>query len=81
MSLWAVLITIEVKIENYSVLKYLYFMTWPLVFTGFLWANKFAYVNTNAIINYIQGAVIAGLFIVFGIVAGTNFKFLIGGQL
>ena len=79
MSFWALLIIIEVKISNYTFLKYMFFLSWLIMFGSFMWANKSA--QKNIYLSYLQGIIITTLLILFSIVLGTNFKFMLGGNL
>jgi len=78
--LWGSLIVIEVKVENFPVLKYLFFSSWGLIISGYIWANYEAHPSKGAILNIAQGISIAAIFIILGIILGTNFKLLIGGH-
>jgi hypothetical protein len=82
--LWGALITVEVKVANYSILKYLYFSTWPLIIVSFIWANKNAHIiekNKYFNINLIQGILISIAFILINIIVGVNFKYFLGGTI
>lgn len=79
--LWGVLIVVEVRIENYPFLKYIYFASWVLIVVGFVWANLQAHPSKGAAVNIVQGIIISALFVVLGSIFGVNFKFLLGGHL
>ena len=81
MLLWAVFIIIEVKVGNFPVVKYLFFGSWALIIAGYIWANYEAHPSKGAALNVAQGLSIAAIFIVLGIIIGTNIKFLIGGHI
>ncbi len=83
---WLLLVIIEVNVANYELLKYLYYLTYPLIISGFVWANKDLINNEEnnigiEILNYALGLVISIIFILISITLATNIKLLMGGAI
>lgn len=83
---WSLLVVIEVKVANFELLKYIYFLTFPLIVVGFVWANKSLIENERShlgieVLNYALGIIISVIFILIGIMLVTNLKLLIGGSI
>ena len=82
--LWVLLVVVEVKIRLYWFLSYIFFGSLPLVFVGFFFASWRAFRDRSeypAVFAVLSSIVMSPVFIVVGVVAVTNFKFLIGGHI
>ena len=77
---WTILILVEVKINNYEILKFLFSISLVVIVGGFIWANSEAHPTKSRGFNVTQGIVIAIIFIFLAVVLGVNFKFFIGGS-
>src|SRR6266496_6429689 len=82
--LWVLLVVVEVRIHLYWFLSYLFFGSLPLVFVVFFFASLRALRDRSehpagfaALISFLMSPV----FIVAGVIAVTNFKFIIGGHI
>src|SRR6266540_1694673 len=82
--LWSLLVVFEVKVGLYAFLKYIFFLSLPLVFFGFFFACHRALRKTSknaTTLALASSLVISPVFIFVGVVLVTNFKLLIGGHL
>src|SRR6266487_2417813 len=82
--LWVLLVVVEVKIHLYWFLSYIFFGSLPLVFASFFFASWRAFRHGSESptgLAALSSVVMSPIFIVVGIVAVTNFKFLIGGHI
>jgi hypothetical protein len=81
---WVLLVVVEVKIRLYWFPSYFFFGSLPLVFIGFFFASWRALRDRSehpAGFAALSSLVMSPVFIVVGVVAVTNFKFMIGGHL
>jgi hypothetical protein len=82
--LWILLAVIEVKIQPFWFLKYIFFASIPLIFLAFFlanWRGMDGQTKHPAITGLMVGVVLSVVFVVIAIVVVTNFKLLIGGHL
>src|SRR5437773_2340395 len=81
--LWALIVVIEVKVQPFWFLKYMFFASLPLVFVSFFvvaWKTFRSAPNAWGIAVG-SSIVLSPILIFLGVVLITNFKFLIGGHL
>ena len=82
--LWVLLVLVEVKIQLYWFLSYIFFGSLPLVFVSFFFASWRGLRNSSAQaagIALVSSVVMSPIFIVVGVLLVTNFKFMIGGHI
>jgi hypothetical protein len=84
--LWVLLVIIEVKIEKYTILEYVFMLSNLCIVVSFVWVNKNILKNNDnklsvTTLNYMIGIIISLVYIYLGVVFVTNFKFLIGGSI
>ena len=86
LTFWSLLVVIEVKVELYSFLKYLFFLSLPGAVLLHYWANWVAFaeiseLGTRIVRTIVATLILAPLSMLLGVVAVINFKFLIGGHI
>ena len=82
--LWVLLVVVEVKIHLYWFLGCLFIGSLPLVFVAFFIASWRALLDKSkhpAGFAALTCLLLSPVFIVGGVIAVTNFKFLIGGHM
>ena len=82
--LWVLLVVVEVNIHLYWFLSFLFFGSLPLVFVAFFFASWRALRDKSehpAGFAVLTCLLMSPVFIVVGVIAVTNFKFLIGGHI
>src|SRR5947208_3518214 len=80
---WALIVVVEVKVQPFWFLKYMFFASLPLVFVSFFvtaW-RAFRPAPNAWGIAVVSSIVLSPIFIFLGVVLITNFKFLIGGHI